>query len=499
MANTNIPASFVVAGSALEFDWPDELTLQVVSVTGGTLSKNGSEVTVFPETFATGDTLLVNPTAGGAAVVKGQMLSFNLETSALRTPSGTPINRVLISKSGNLTEWVPYAPEGLYSTGGFLVAPIALNQDQPDVDAWDLLSDQITTTDTVVPTYVDIGFTGGTIHYDSTQTANTEWFVHFNNDREFLFQMVRIGFDDGGSGGSANYQLSIMDGSTVVASTSAVVSGAASNADFTFSSPTAMPAAGKLRLTRTGGTSTILPEFVGNVVAYDEGGISTDFIVRNSSGTVITSATYGTMGLHIPLIENIRDLVEAETVSVTSTSTTYSVSGMHVTRLDVPISNIEQPGVQHWIIELEALAHTHTSMAEGVAFGVQQERGQDTPATFWGLVRMNGTLAFYKDVAANNLLDGTDNLVTLDTGETYRFEFTLNTNTTNSTLHLEGIWRSSDGNQMLGSRTSPTFASSENPLFCLVAGGEGGVFAHLGVNVVRPMPVRVHRWVEWRE
>jgi hypothetical protein len=69
----------------------------------------------------------------------------------------------------------------------------------------------------------------------------------------------------------------------------------------------------------------------------------------------------------------------------------------------------------------------------------------------------------------------------------------------NASLNYK-IYRSSDGLQLANVPLSSFTAAANlsNPLFGLLSGGEGGLYIREGVTIARPLPVRIHRWVEWR-
>lgn len=454
---------------------------------------------------------LVHPDSNIVVEVEADQLKFTApeppeipttwNISVLRSGT-TTANYGLRSKTDGTFELYALGPTGLYDSGGFAVAPVGLNEDLPNEGApeWDLLSTQNTTADFDVNTMVDIQPADGTTHYDSVQQANSEWFVQFVNTRDFKIQQVRVGFSAGGAAGkTANYSLSIMDGLSVIATAYGVANSNTTSIDFTFTGLQVLPADGKLRLTRTSGDIEVLPQFRGNISPYNLNGIQTDWLARDSTGVAETSTAYPVgIGLNIALINDIHDPVIVEALSVTESPTEYTVTGMHLTRLNAVTSNSTTSN-QHWILELTPEAHAHTGMLETLALAVSRDRSNPAGHTdLYYLARDSSGLELHRNSAGQIPLSSNTLQAVLNDTETYRFEFTATLTGTTASIKLTGLYRASDGLQILGEGSTITVGSAPNLLFCLVSGGNAGLTVGRGVNVGRPMGVNITRWVEWR-
>lgn len=534
MTNLHLPAPFIVAGSIMEFPIPENLLpFTITQVIGGDIQKNGMFINLpgdLPITFEAGELLKVIPFSGTPMQVIGHKADYltpvnllslldeagevqpsesggkvtftvpELLTGKLRMPPGTPAFYGL--RSNPAGELIPYplAPVGLYDSGGFLTAPSGLNEDQAP-GSWGLRSDQFTTADQ------DVLYGGtisqfGTFRMDTSHQANSEWYVEFMNRTDLIIEKIAVWFNcSNDATKTALFELAIMDGATVVAAQTVDIGNIANNThspiDFDFLGLPVFPKDAQLRLKRISGDIQVIPSFYSYGGTFQNQNLITDTLVRNAAGVVYT-APYAPAGISLPMaFKNIGDRIEPEAVVVDDTST-YDVTGMHLTRLDVPTSNpVGGVVTQHCIIELTALPHLHPNVLEGVAFGVQQNRMQTGARTFFGLLRDHtGTLKLQTGIGAGNQTP-TGDLGALATGVKYRFEFTLTSNAVQSTLTFKGAWRSSDGQQM-ASQSTHTFPPSENPLFALLAGGEGGLLIRKEFDLARPLPVRIHRWVEWR-
>jgi hypothetical protein len=414
MATVDLPAPFVVAGSVLEFAWPLTLDLQVTAVSGGSLEKNGSS-TSLPATFTQGDMIRCDP-AGGVMVLTATIQDFPLSADGLTadalatlisedsgvtasvvsdllvlTPAAIPwdtlthattANKGLRTNGSGGWELYDLAPVGLYDGGGFLLAPVGLNEDQPDSGTWNLTSDQFTTTDQDVDTTINVAPPAGYRSYQTSQQARTEWFLNFSLPRVLRLQEIGVYFGWTGSLKEATFELSIIDGDddTVIASVSRVcdASGSVRSAEkvFTFATMVDLPVNMVLKLERLSGDVEVCPTWnqTTPTSVYD---IATDWVARDDAGAPITTTAYPA-GLQMDLkLRNIHDPVEAETATVSSTGTQYDVSGMHLTRLDVATSDLPDTGTsqQYWDLELTVLAAAHGDLLEGISLGVQYSRG----------------------------------------------------------------------------------------------------------------------------
>lgn len=557
MPETSIPAPIVVADTHVTFPIPENLVpYRVTGVLNGSIEKNGTLVEEIPVTFETGDTLHCMPTPGELLQVIGERMDFPLpaasasdieelisedspvqgtvvsdqlvltvqdlqgevlqaamagdspvqpsvgpdhrltltvqeaQYSALRH-TVTTTRKVLVSNpTTGQFELIDYAPASLYETGGFVIAPIALQQDQPDETPWNLLTSHFTDADTDVQTGAFSGINvqpqNGLRSYQPSQTLRSDWTVHFTCDRPKRIPSVTVAFAWTGSMEEATFKVEILDGSTVVAEKTKVVQTVNTTNDreaFVFDSMATVPANAKIRLTRVDGAEEVVPG-VNQTVIYSNHGVATDWVARDSAGDPITTSAYPG-GLQIDIsLDNIHDLVEAEPAVVDDT-TTYDVSGMHLTRLNVATSNISTLIHQYCTLEVTFLPALHGDLLEGVSIGVQRDRS--LPEQLYRVVTL------LRDETGLTTSSG----VVLETGVSYRFEFDLTAPTSGNATCTYKIFRSSDGMQM----TSPvqvTISNCPNPLFGVLSLGEAGVYEKRGVNVARPMPVRIHRWVEWR-